>query len=720
MSNAYKFKFAVPTFAEGREEELNLWIGYRTIIPKKKNVLLALTASTTYTAYINGTFVSYGPAKSAHGFYRVDEIKLDDYLTKEINVLTIVVQGYNAESFEYLKQSSFLCAEVFENDTMIAATGVEGFECFEVDTHEKEVQRFSYQRTFCEVYDYDSHYLDVFAKGMPIENRIKEAKVNAGEFIERGLPLNIFPYVGASGIIKRGSYRFGDYAVDMRLGRQIREKAPDYSGYPYGSEKTDSSLIARNIEPVTQNDVSESPFDAIVKDKEYVVYSMKNNTTGEFVLDVEAKDDTDLYIEFDEILNDKLVINFRRTTCTSIVIWHLKKGIYHLETAEPYTFKYAAVFASGADIEISDFGIRYFGDEAEERELMSEDEDLKKVYDAAVETFKQNTLTIFMDCPSRERAGWLCDSFFTSRAAYSLKGNADIERNFLENFILPEKFPGNIPEGILPMCYPSDTRSFIINWDMFFIIELKEYFQRSGDRELVDKAKDKVYDFLHYLKPYENNSGLLEKLKGWVFVEWSKCNELTQDVNYPTNMMYAYSLETVGELYDDEKLIQKANKIKETINREALIGDFYCDNAIRNKNGKLELSGMTTETCQYYAFFTGVADRKNKPKLFELLLNDFGPSRISEGNWPNLNKDAKWQDVYPSNAFIGNFLRLEMLYQNGYYNQLISEIKGYFLPMAEKTGTLWENMNTTASCNHGFTSHIVYWLDGMRLLRKKE
>ena len=42
---------------------------------------------------------------------------------------------------------------------------------------------------------------------------------------------------------------------------------------------------------------------------------------------------------------------------------------------------------------------------------------------------------------------------------------------------------------------------------------------------------------------------------------------------------------------------------------------------------------------------------------------------------------------------------------------MLEDIRGFFLPMAEKTGTLWENMTPTASCNHGFASHVLVWLD---------
>ena len=39
-----------------------------------------------------------------------------------------------------------------------------------------------------------------------------------------------------------------------------------------------------------------------------------------------------------------------------------------------------------------------------------------------------------------QRAGWLCDSFFTARVAADLAGTTSVEKNFLENFLLPPSF----------------------------------------------------------------------------------------------------------------------------------------------------------------------------------------------------------------------------------------------------------------------------------------
>ena len=55
-------------------------------------------------------------------------------------------------------------------------------------------------------------------------------------------------------------------------------------------------------------------------------------------------------------------------------------------------------------------------------------------------------------------------------------------------------------------------------------------------------------------------------------------------------------------------------------------------------------------------------------------------------------------------------LRLELLSRYGRCRQMLNEAMDYWLYMAESTGTLWENLLTTASCNHGFASHVCHAL----------
>jgi len=36
--------------------------------------------------------------------------------------------------------------------------------------------------------------------------------------------------------------------------------------------------------------------------------------------------------------------------------------------------------------------------------------------------------------------------------------------------------------------------------------------------------------------------------------------------------------------------------------------------------------------------------------------------------------------------------------------------------MADRTGTLWEHASVNASCNHGFASHVIYWMKSLGLV----
>ena len=108
--------------------------------------------------------------------------------------------------------------------------------------------------------------------------------------------------------------------------------------------------------------------------------------------------------------------------------------------------------------------------------------------------------------------------------------------------------------------------------------------------------------------------------------------------------------------------------------------------------------GEATEVCQYYAFFFRVADRARHPQLYHRLLDEFSPASRAAGAHPQ---------IAPANAFIGNYLRLELLSQAGRSRQIMEEIKTFFAPMAALTGTLWEHMGPCASCDHGFASHAA-------------
>jgi len=130
----------------------------------------------------------------------------------------------------------------------------------------------------------------------------------------------------------------------------------------------------------------------------------------------------------------------------------MPEGIFNIESFEPYTLRYLKIIVTEGECEVENIYIReYVNPDVWRAHFASSDQRLNRLFEAGRETLRQNALDIFMDCPSRERGGWLCDSFFTARSASILTGDTVIEHTFFENFLLPEKFD-NIPDGMLPMC----------------------------------------------------------------------------------------------------------------------------------------------------------------------------------------------------------------------------------------------------------------------------
>jgi alpha-L-rhamnosidase len=332
--------------------------------------------------------------------------------------------------------------------------------------------------------------------------------------------------------------------------------------------------------------------------------------------------------------------------------------------------------------------------------LKFDDPDLATIYDAARQTYRQNTLDVFMDCPSRERAGWLCDSYFTAQAAQLFSGRPDVERVMLENFVIARQFP-HIPRGMLPMCYPAEFPGgrFIPQWAMWFVVELEQYLQRDPEADPVLFRKT-VFDLVEYLNRFHNSDGLLERLPSWNFIEWSDANDYVQDVNYPTNMLYSRVLEITGRLYGRADMARQADSVRRAVVDQSFDGRFFVDNAIRLEDGRLELTANRTEVCQYYALFFDVARREDMrfASLVDTVLDVFGPDREEKGLMPEIGY---------ANAFIGYYLRLEILLSWKRYDQVVREIKGYFLKMAERTGTLWEHKDEHGSLNHGFASFVA-------------
>jgi alpha-L-rhamnosidase len=440
-----------------------------------------------------------------------------------------------------------------------------------------------------------------------------------------------------------------------------------------------------------------------LKANEFYIYDFGTNFSGFLGAKIKCTSPTRLYFYFDEMLTDDDVKTRQRMgdVCNQIV-YELGAGEYDLETLESYTFKFLKVIVLEGECQIEKVYLREFAyPENKNATFSSNNFKLNKIYDAAKQSSRQNAIDVFMDCPSRERAGWLCDSYYAAIMEKEFTGKSAVAHNFFENYALPDSFK-YLPEGMIPMCYPADfyDKNFIPNWSLWFLLQVEDYANRGGDPALIAQLKPRVEKLLQYFAKLENEDGLLEKLEAWVFVEWSKASSFTQDLSYPSNMLYSAALKSAAKVYGNTVWAQKAENIRKNILKQSYNGEFFIDNAIR-ENGKLKLTGNTTEVCQYYAFYFNIVSPASHPELWKKLVTEFGPNRDDKTVYPN---------VFRANAFMGNYMRMDLLSRYNLQSQMLLEIQDYFFYMADKTGTLWEHSASSASCNHGFAAYIGHVL----------
>lgn len=701
------FLKAKPVFAAAQEKEMNVQLGFFARIPATADATLRLTGATLYEVFINGQFVCRGPARTCAGTFRVDEISVGDLLCATENTVVILLQSSNCNSYAVPMADGFLQAELVSGKRVLAHTAKDGsFTCVRMTSRITKTLRYSFQRLFTEAYHLtaaQSRFLITPEEAgypvQPLQEQPPKTLIPREVYATDGECVYAARTIAHGTVIPLEHPSYPD--------KREYHPSPVFFCYPPEEIALNSAALSHAYSYHPSDTTAPDCTSLTLASQGYALLDMGKELTGLLSLSVSADAPVRLLLTFDEILSDGQV-NATRLDCCNAIVYDLEAGSYELLSMEAYSLRYLTLTVIGGHTTtLSQIGLRRVGFPAINTVLNSEDPVEQEIYAAAVESFRQNTADIYMDCPSRERAGWLCDSFFTSRVEYALTGKSVVERAFLDNFIRADRFPG-LPEGMLPMCYPADHPNgvFIPNWAMWYVLELEEYLNRSGDRALIDRAKDKMLALYQFFTTYENTDGLLEHLPSWVFVEWSHANNLCQDVNFPSNALYAAMLDALDHLYDLPALHQKAERIRSYIRAHALLDTgFFCDNMLRGADGTLHLSGEGTEVCQYYMFYFGVAAPDTHPALWRILTEQFGPDRQAKGFYP---------DVHPANSFVGNYLRQDLLYRAGRHEQMLTEIKGYFHYMAKKTGTLWENASDFASCNHGFASHVAVWLLGIR------
>ncbi len=642
-----------------------------------------------FRVYVNDVIVSYGPARSGEGHLRVDDLDLSPHLSLERNEVLIHVVHYDIDtSFYILPGQACYRAEISAADGQLlyrtsTLEDEKAFRCSEIPGRTFCDEHYSLQRHFVEHYDYqplDHNEIDL---NQLSEKTLRLVRVMDGSVLmPRGVPFPCFNVLHQPQLRHSGS-----------IGARLEEK---------------KSWLR---EPGYLDRFKSLSWEKDEFGEEYFLYDFGKVVTGFIQTKITCSEDSEIVIAFEEIFpgsEEGKAFSFDRCVwCNNYIRVKCRAGqSIDFESFEVYTFRYLAFFVISGGASFKNTSCRDYAYDSRLLEQAPQldkktDPEIKGIYGAAIETYRQNTLDIYMDCPGRERGGWLCDSFYQARAEYFLTGNTTVEEAFIENFLCPQSYtpmkekdgkPVFFPEGMIPMVYPGTIFQFIPLWPMWLVIQIDEYLnERNGQRNFFEEYSDKFIAFIGCLENYMNEEGCLEDIPGWNFVEWSKANEYVEGLNLPTNMAFARVLEILGGAYGRSEWTTAAQRIRRYLKTNGRRGDLYCDNAIR-ENGKLVFTENHSEVCQYFSYFFAFRDMKDpcEREVFKRI--------VAGSTSPKAD---------PVNMFIGRMLKYELMLNSGMAQQVVGECREIFSPMLEQSGTIWENDTPHASLCHGFSSFVA-------------
>lgn len=655
----------------------------------EQSVRLLLSAEHAYRVHINGRFAGVGPSRCAHGRGHTDEFRISTNACDPVLTVAVEVMAYNIEVITDAAETPFFAAVlVGEDGTELADS--RDFAAYRLRDAEQVVPRYSWQRYFLECYRMTRDRRPLYRGEVDGLERLTCAEVPCTELTVRNVPYPRYEIEKAARI-EKGSVKIDPDAplyhnrfLDEAVGKNgfSRDAIPD--------PLVDEVCRLRWEHGKTAN---APPY--------YELYDLSVNRSGFIGIKFKAKTTSRIILVWDEILNKRGEVDPLRTNMANMLRIDAEVGEYHFESFQPYTARYVCVAVTSGDAEIEELYIRtYENPNADRLEFSIDDPDYTELMLAARRTLEQNAVDILTDCPSRERVGWLCDSYFIGAAERLFTGENLVEKHFLENYVHAPQ-ADYIPDGMIPMSYPgySSSKRYIPNWALWYILELHSYLRRTGDRTLIRLSREKVQGILSFFQRFQNEEGLVESPTGWCFVEWSRANDYTEGVNFPSNMLYCAALRAAGQMYGISAYGALADRIEQKVIEYSLgNGLFFRDHAVRVDGVLTVVEEDISETCQYYAFYFGIADEKRNPELLRCLIEEFGSDRDERVSYPN---------VASSNAFIGNLLRLAYLSENRYEQTALQQAAAYYLHMAKRTGTLWEYASEYKSCNHGFASYIA-------------
>ncbi len=173
-----------------------------------------------------------------------------------------------------------------------------------------------------------------------------------------------------------------------------------------------------------------------------------------------------------------------------------------------------------------------------------------KMWDISVNTMLCCMHEIFVDCPYREQQQYIMDSAIEMMVSLRMSSDTRLIEKMIEEFA-----SSRIPEGLLSANYPHEEKQIIPSFSLFYIMMVRDYLRYSGKTAFVRRLTPVVDGILSYFSGHADENRLYLTGKYWDFVDWvpdwgnyGMPVEGAGHMLTVMNLCYAYGLKCAAEV----------------------------------------------------------------------------------------------------------------------------------------------------------------------------
>ena len=631
-----------------------------------------LTADSRYQLFINGKLVGRGPARSDPRWQSYDTYEVSSYLHAGKNLIGALIHHYGVSTASYIQgRGGFLFQGevVFANGDRLTILSDDTWRVLPSDAWHKDAPRLNSSLGFQEVYDArlalenwtkkdfdDSKWASAMVIGRP-------PMAPWISLVPRDIPMllekSVFPQaILAIGECQSTEDRWQDISSIAELMAEEVRKPLD-------------TAQVENIEAVLSDDDQYALINSPGKDVSLLL-DFGKEVVGYPHLELEGPAGVIIDLGYSEILEDGKV-NPNRDELKTVDRYVTRGGLQTWEAFSKRGFRYMQVDIHNESLEplkIYFIGINFSTYPVEHRGAFDcSDELLNQIWEVGRYTLQLCMGDAYEDCPSREQAQWMGDARVEALVNYYSFGDTKLIARCLRQI-----GQSQLPEGITSALWPIRWANQIPDYCLLWIISLWDYYQYTGDRDLVEELYPRVKRALAWFENHLDQHNLLIDVPEWIFIDWAPLDERGEITTL--NCLYYKALADMNQMAQllekkDEAIYYQrlGKKVKAAINSRLWSNDIgvYLDCRVEDV-----LSETVSQHANSLAVLYDIAEAGKRDRIYSYIF-------------------SKDKDVVQVVTPYAMFYVLRALFHSGRYRQAVEIIRQRWGQMLGKGATtFWE------------------------------